>query len=213
MKGNCFEMVTAQELKIAGGDVLLGPDNQQVTVVKAVKHGKATRQFVSITTPYHTRPFEITADHRLVVEGSGGCLEQMVASDFASMAQEIRPRLLCGAGLSMATVKVVEEKECEVVAITFAQDETVMAWLLAEKRPPKGHGPSFSGDRAVVCYGENLLRRDLIRSLFFEGKFRNPALVEKNTFLDVDKRNTLLYSVSPSMPRRSLSEGRLFPHI
>merc|ERR1712039_519039 len=86
------------------------------------------------------------------------------------------------------------------VSITFAQDGQVLVWLLAEKRPRKGHS-LLSQDRAIVCYGEHPLDRDHIRSKFLDGAFRYQDFKEENTFLtDI---------VSAETPKRSFSDGHL----
>merc|ERR1712194_838620 len=183
LRSNGENQVTAQDVK--DGDELLGPEGV-ITVVKAAKYENKIRAMVSITTRHHTRPFEITADHRLGVEGSGGIIEYMVAEDFALLNPEKRPRLLCWAGFVEATEVKLDRAEYGVIGLTFAKDATVWAWLLAEKRPKKGHSSVFSEDRGVACKGETSLQRDLIQR-FLAGEFtpEECGCVTRKTFLDV----------------------------
>jgi len=174
------EWVQAARLRPRGGDILLGPCSTHVRVVKAARH-LGQRDLVRLRTALGS--IEVTADHRLLIEGASGDATPEEARLFKQwdVTQQVDdgleltmpPRIFDGQNFQ--TVLRVESfmADIPVVELTFERDsDIVLAWTFAGRRPR-----TVLPGAATACLGRTSAADYM--ELF--------GFVESSTFLD-DRR-------------------------
>jgi len=174
--------VTAAELLRNGGDVVLGPQGC-VTVTSAMKHPAENRRLVSIYTEEDGN-LTVTADHRVMVEGSDGEQQKMPVGQLELLPPASRPRIFDGSKFRVIRCIEIMWKSTSVVEVAFADDAIVMAWMLPARRPHQCTKRTLKPNAAIACGG---------------GPNKECALEVQNTFLHCPRHE----NVFP----RSLSEG------
>jgi len=209
--------ITAASLRVNGGDVCVGPAGLHITVKKAIKHPSSQRALVSVLTEGMTRPFEVTAEHRLVVEGVDGKPMSMEACMLADehfredCSLEERPKVYNGYTFASIVEANQITRDTDVVQVQFTNDDddVVLAWFLAAPRSSRRRHRSLPCESAVACYGAKMQAIDRIRGLWDAGEFQTPGrndLLERNTFLEFHEE-----AGEASKPR-SLSAGMQARH-
>lgn len=193
-------MISASALRTAGGDVLLGSNWTWVHTGKAVRHASQQRDIVYLmtaTTPY---PFQITADHILLIKGPLGTHVPEVARNLVG-AQE--PKFLfdgsCFHKISSASLV----SECtEVVEVTLVGDASVLAWVFPKRANKKGR-PEMKDDACVACLGA--------RAAGTRCRLHDELeLLVKNTFID-DPETCMVEERDPCRGRRPRSAPSRLP--
>mmetsp|Transcript_10755 Transcript_10755/g.37647 ORF Transcript_10755/g.37647 Transcript_10755/m.37647 type:complete len:232 (+) Transcript_10755:306-1001(+) len=149
--------ITAAQLNTTGGDIVLGAEGNEVTVLRAQRHSPSKCQVAFMQTQCHSYPFQITVSHRIVVEASDGHLETMTVEKW--FLRDPKPRIYDGRQLHEVVRVWIDELATEIVEVTFAEDAAVLAWVLPKRacssRPP------LRANIAVACRGARLRPRDI----------------------------------------------------
>jgi len=120
-------LVRAAELAGEGGDILQGPTGTHARVLTAITHKKENRNFVRLNTSESM--LEVTADHRVIVEGSPTTL--------GIDEVETSHRVLTGCGFKCVQSVDVFTRTSEVVEVVLEDDAQVLAWSPMAKHVPK----------------------------------------------------------------------------
>lgn len=159
--GTC---VRASELQRAGGDKLLGPQGDQVLVLRAVKHAPAERDLVGIRIAGESAAFVVTADHRLLTRGAEREPVARAAAEFAEGAP-----LYDGASFHEVTKVEHFRQHVSVEEVLFEGDAVALAWMLPRRhrqrstearttttvavkgKEHKWHDQGFSEKHSFIC--------------------------------------------------------------
>lgn len=117
--------LNASQLRRNGGEVLRGPNDSQVRVIRTRRHGAEERCFFKIHTSEGM--LEVTHDHRVIGQWPNG-------SQVVIAAVETRPHILTGAGLQPVQRFEVDHRSSEVVEPIFENDAPVFVWTRPGRR-------------------------------------------------------------------------------
>lgn len=173
--------ITASELspRIPGFDIVLGLDGAEVRVLRVLRHPAVERDLVHLAVESNPYPFQLTHNHRLLVEGPNGDLVAVTAGELLAHGRCSR----IYDGRRFKNVVATREREVtEVVEVTFMDDACVLAWVLP-RRAARACRPQLRDGAAVACLGARLR-------------------VEDNLRWDVQVSNTFLHSSKAVWPSR-----------
>lgn len=154
----CGARISAAELRSSGGDVLMGPHGQQVSVLRSIRHQPPVeRDVVCIFTVLQHYPFQVTASHRLLVEGPAGSTQPVSADSLLNRRGPIH--IFDGSGFQTVIQVRLARQVTEVVEVTFVEDAAVLAWILP-KRATSTRRPQLQNRAAVACLGTRLRVND-----------------------------------------------------
>lgn len=179
--------IRAAEIPGHGGVILRGMRSSWVRVQESQRHQPVQRDFVSFHTWYAN--FQVTADHRLLVESPSGTPVEVEARNLIGVDTGARSIF---DGLQFHPVLEVESFTAvrQVIELRFADPTApVLAWLFPDRE--ESGALCLDPEAAVACFGRRLSSGDA-----------PSGFVESRTFLDpIDDTN------ADWQPRRSRSCG------
>lgn len=117
--------ITASQLKKDGGEILLGPGDSHVRVIRTRRHDAKERYFFKIHTSKSM--LEVTDDHRVIGQCPDG--SQAVIS-----VVDMQPQILTGTGPQPIQQFEVNRRSSEVIEPIFENDASVMVWTRCGRR-------------------------------------------------------------------------------
>lgn len=149
--------ITAAELRKHGGDIVLGLHGAEVRVLGATRHEPPVeRDVVNLYTVSNPYPFQVTSDHRLLVEGPN---QSFVTVTAGSLVGSQGRRIYDGSGFKDLLDAKLQTETMSVIEVTFVEDACVLAWVLPKNTPKKGR-PALQESTAVCCRGSRLRLKD-----------------------------------------------------
>jgi len=182
--------ITASELKVRGGDVVIGLDGAEVLTLGVVRHEPAVdRDIVHIYTDSNPYPFQVTADHRLLVEDERQHRSVVAARDLMNSNRQYK---LLNSTCAKKILDVTMTSEATIVIeVTFSQDACVLAWILPKQSGKMGR-PPLHRSAATCCFGSRLRLATCTPHCF--------------RHFGVDVNRTFLHGIAPrASPRRTRS--------
>lgn len=137
----------------------MGLNGDEVHVLRTVRHQPVERDVVQLTIAGHLYPYEITSNHRIVVEGTDGGFATWTAESLAASAA--RPRVFDGRNFRDLINATTSRQFTEVVEVVFANDAIVPAWILPRRASSAGRA-HLRDDAAVCCRGARLRVEDFL---------------------------------------------------
>lgn len=193
------DRVCAEHLRKDGGDILIGPDGEHVTVLRVEKLPQENRDLVSLTVDTSEGCFQmkVTADHLVMAKGPTGTPVAVIARD---LVHERRPVFSGQCFQALVSAEMQPNITTKVVKVTLGTPEQcVLAWLLPEgRRRPR----ILSANASFCCRGSADTHEDVAK------RFLGICVVE-NTFLDFKPGSGIAGSLrrARSLGAEPLSKG------
>lgn len=141
------QWVTADELRLEGGDVLQGLNRSTARVQAVVKHPPQEMEFVRLQTPESI--IDVLVKHEVLVEAKDGTFRSEEAASFLkpNPATSWPPRVYSGQSFHFITGATLFKHTVQVIDVSFEEDDAaVLSWLVPCKDwPHKVHtGSAFA---------------------------------------------------------------------
>lgn len=156
------DRITAAELKASGGDIVLGPNSEEVRVLRSVRcQPPVERDIVYLHTQGNSYPSQWTANHRLFVSHHP-CRKPRTCSA-QSLVAYAGPHYIYNGSISPLKVMKAEVKceKVEIVQVTFEDDSPVLAWVLPKRARAGSARPPLRNEAGVACLGARLRPEDV----------------------------------------------------
>lgn len=151
-------IIRAAQLPREGGTLLQGPGGRVARVREVQRHAPQEREFVRFQTSEGS--FEVTAEHRLLVEGPSGEPVPVEARCLMNVSSQARA-VYNGWSFHEVISTEIFQDSAQVIEVCFDEDHVaVLAWLLP--RRSVNRPASLKDAAAVACLGRSYSTHDIL---------------------------------------------------